>query len=113
MRASLKLAGGLSALVMSLAGCVSDGGYNSPYGQGSGYGSRSSSYDDDDSPSVHNLGKRQREALKQGCARKYENDRKRYRDCIQGERHSEEALIEGCYQRYNGDSKKLRQCLGR
>ena len=50
-------------------------------------------------------------ALKDGCRKRYgENDRK-YRECINGDRHSEDALIEGCYARYNGNKDKLRDCL--
>lgn len=99
----------LAAVV--LAGCQTsgyDGGYYSP---APGYSSsRASTSSDDDSPSVHNTSGGAREALKAGCRERYDNDRK-YRECLNGDRHSEEALAVGCAKRYPNDGAKMRRCL--
>ncbi|MGQ9365061.1 hypothetical protein [Azospirillum sp. ST 5-10] len=87
-----------------LAGCVpSGGGY-----RGSGY---SSGGYDEPAPSLSTLDKSQRRALKQGCKDRYGDHSRKYRQCVDGVRHSEDALIDGCYKRYKGNDKKLRRCL--
>lgn len=93
-----------------LAGCQTsgyDGGYYSPAPSAS---SRYSSSASDDSPSIHNTSGGAREALKAGCRERYDNDRK-YRECLNGNRHSEEALAVGCSKRYPNDGAKIRRCL--
>lgn len=97
----------LAAVV--LAGCQTSGIDSSWYSSPSSSYSSSSS-DDDDSPSIHNLSGGAREALKAGCRERYDNDRK-YRECLNGDRHSEEALAVGCAKRYPNDGAKMRRCL--
>lgn len=106
--------GAVAVLVLTagaLAGCQTsgyDGGYYSP---GPGYSSgRASSDYSDDSPSINNTSGGAREALKAGCRERYDNDRK-YRECLNGNRHSEEALAVGCAKRYPNDGAKMRRCL--
>lgn len=53
----------------------------------------------------------QRNALKDGCWKRYSgNDRKR-QACLNGEAFWEDALRDGCHQRYSGNGSKLSRCL--
>ncbi len=53
----------------------------------------------------------QRNALKDGCWKRYSgNEHKRYQ-CLNGQRHWKNALIDGCHQRYSGNGSKLDRCL--
>lgn len=56
----------------------------------------------------------QRNALKDGCKKRYAKNKKKYTECISGNAaSSDNALIDGCYARYQHQRDKLRQCLGR
>lgn len=96
----------LMAAGLWLAGCVDNGGGNYRY-----YNQPSSSSTGRDSPSVYNTSAGVKAALKDGCRRRYPDDERRYRQCIEGDRHSEDALIDGCRQRYPDDPRKLRECM--
>lgn len=53
----------------------------------------------------------QRNALKDGCWKRYAgNEHKRYL-CLNGEAHWRNALRDGCHQRYSGNGSKLDRCL--
>lgn len=53
----------------------------------------------------------QRNALKDGCWKRYSgNQHKRYQ-CLNGQAHWKNALIDGCHQRYSGNGSKLDRCL--
>lgn len=65
----------------------------------------------DDSPSVHSLSGGARQALKDGCRDRYPDNNRKYRACLNGQRHSEDALAVGCAERYAGDGKKIRRCM--
>lgn len=62
-------------------------------------------------PSVYNLSGGYKDALKDGCRRRYPTDRGRYLACVRGKRHSADAMIDGCNRRYEGNGEKLRRCL--
>ena len=91
---------GLIAGLM-IAGCVPSGDFSPMYHSSS----------DDDGPSIGNTSGGIKAALKDGCRKRYGDNDRKYRECINGDRHSEDALIEGCYARYNGNKDKLRDCL--
>ena len=53
----------------------------------------------------------QRNALKDGCWKRYSgNDRKR-QACLNGQAYWRDALRDGCWKRYNGNQGKLDRCL--
>jgi hypothetical protein len=53
----------------------------------------------------------QRNALKDGCWKRYSgNQHKRYQ-CLNGQGHWKNALIDGCHARYSGNGSKLDRCL--
>jgi hypothetical protein len=93
--------------VTALAACMPTGPGDQSYYGNPGYGRPTQS---DGPPSVDNLSGRSREALRDGCRRRYDNERK-INECMNGYRHSEDALIDGCNARYNGAPDKLRECL--
>lgn len=90
---------------MTLGGCVTDGdgGYNGGYNHSSSY--------ENSSPSVYNLNRRSRVALKHGCAERYGDGTRKYKACVQGHRHSDDALAAGCAKLYAGNGEKIRRCM--
>lgn len=96
----------LIVFALALAGCVEDGYSNRPYS------SSSSSYGNSSSrSSSSDLSDKQEKALVDGCRARYAHDRRKFNQCVSGNRNSEQALDQGCYMRYNGNPRKLRECL--
>lgn len=94
----------MAAAGLWLAGCVDNGGgprhWNAP-----------PPAPVRESPNVNNTWGGTKAALKDGCRQRYGDDERRYRQCIDGDRHSEDALIDGCKRRYPDDPRKLRECM--
>lgn len=97
----------LVLVALGFAACVEDGGYNRPYT--STYSAPPQHYEHHDR--TDNLSDKQEKALVDGCKARYAHDRRRFNQCVSGERHSDEALDQGCYMRYRDNPKKLRECL--
>jgi hypothetical protein len=105
----------LGAWVVLVSGCIPDQefGPQGSFGGGGGFGSVTSrQFGPEAAPSLDDLSKGQRGALKQGCADRYGYNTRKYELCVRGEQHSEDALVAGCTQRYKGDPAKIRRCLG-
>lgn len=90
---------------LGLAGCVDDGRPSTGYSQPSSYSSRPRPEPEE------SLSKLQQNALETGCRDRYASDRRKYRECVSGNRNFEDVLEDGCRARYRGDRDKLRRCL--
>lgn len=99
---------------LTLGGCMTEGGGGTYYETRPSPNTRPSnswSAPANDSPSIHNTSGGARDALKAGCRERYPTDDRKYKECINGDRHSEEALAVGCSKRYPGNGEKIRRCL--